>query len=161
MKIFTLISTFLLVISSYSYASPDTEKIIPILKQYATSIGCSFYIDQSNIFTYKFKKRKAIVAMYSLDVGCSGGTAMSRSIFARLDYASASIDKILVNPEFSLPSQTSSEFQSRIEKVYLEGNKIKYSALEHDFLKDALCCPSIRVTGTVELIDKTWVPIPD
>ncbi len=122
------------------------------LLAYARSIGCNESFDRRNIVAvpqdYDVDANFQYLVVYWLDVGCSGGSAMGRSLFAVLrpdvsgDY--------FVDPELSRPEATVG-FPQDIDRVFVRQGRIFYSAREFDFSKDALCCPSVSVSGELSL----------
>jgi len=138
------------------------EKIPAIVGQYALSFGCAFHMEKGNVVELKAWKETSYLALYSLDLGCSGGSAMSRPYFVVLSNFDRSHPRnIFVNPKYSLPSQTSESFPSHVEAIYLADEKLKYKALKYGFSKDPLSSPSVVVTGEVEFKNSIWQPKPD
>jgi hypothetical protein len=137
------------------FANPE-QKIIPVLTQYANSIGCAYDFNPKNIVQYSNVSEKSFVVLFSLDVGCSGGNAMSRPVIALMQFSE--LGKIYVNPKYSTPSQTSEKFPSHTENIYLENGKLKFKAREYDFAKDPLSSPSVIVTGEIEFKNSFWQP---
>jgi len=137
------------------FANPE-QKIIPVLKQYANSIGCAYDFNPKNIVQYSNVSEKSFVVLFSLDVGCSGGNAMSRPVIALMQFSE--LGKVYVNPKYSMPSQTSEKFPSHTEIIYLENGNLKFKAREYDFAKDPLSSPSVIVTGEIELKNGFWQP---
>jgi hypothetical protein len=132
------------------------EANIPaVIEQYATSIGCAFHMEQRNIVPYMLKGNPVFVAVISLDNLCTGGSAMSRPVFVIVEHGGPA-DSIVVNAEYSAPHQTSEDFPQTVTDLFLKDGELWYKALEHDFTKDALCCPSVPVTGRVVCKNGAW-----
>lgn len=134
------------------------ENIPVVLRHYAESIGCEFNLDPSNIVQYTFERKTDYVSVFSLDNGCTTGTAMSRSIFALLQ-TDGYQRKFLISAEHSAPHQTSDEFPPRISRLYVKDAQLHFEGLELDPATDALCCPSIKISGHVLYKDGKWVPV--
>jgi hypothetical protein len=135
----------------------SVKQIPSIIEQYATSIGCEFHMSKSNVVPYDIGGLHSYVAVFSIDNGCSGGSAMSRPVFVVLQ--PVAYDKILVNAAYSAPHQTAEEFPGLVTNIFLKDGKLWFKAKAYDLTKDALCCPSVPVTGQVEYQGGKWVPI--
>jgi len=135
------------------------ERIPAVIEQYATSIGCAFYMEKNNVVPYVIDRRQSFVAVFSLDDGCTGGSAMSRPVFVVVRHGGPTTS-IVVNAEYSAPHQTSSDFPQVITDLFLKDGELWYKALEFDFKKDANCCPSVPVTGRVVYKNGKWQGIP-
>jgi hypothetical protein len=133
------------------------EKIHQALESYASTIGCQFAMKDDNVVRYSLKNRKIFIALYSIDLKCTGGTAMSRPAFAAI--AENSQGRFFILSKYSAPAATSSEFPRFIDRIYIDGGKLWYAAKDFDFSKDALCCPSVPVKGRVEFKNGIWVDI--
>jgi hypothetical protein len=148
--------TLAFLLTPYVLAQPiPRSKIHWVVENYANTMGCQFSMNDKNIVKYQHEEESFYVALYSLDLGCSGGTAMSRPAFAALTQNGER--KIFILPKYSSPTSISSTLPSFIEKIYIENGKLRYLAKSFDFSKDALCCPSVSVEGTIEFKDGAWV----
>ncbi len=131
------------------------EKTIPaLLESYGNATGCSFSFTPSNLVKYKIQKEPVFVAAIGLDAGCSGGSAMGRTLLITMKYGA--YHKINVVPELSTPMQTPSNFPKHLERLYLENGEIMFSGFVPDWSKDALCCASQPVKGKVLFINGKW-----
>src|SRR6202008_1682684 len=75
-------------VASLAQATPDAQtlgKVAAVTLRYANSLGCAVTLDKRNIVPFRMDDRDLFVVLYSLDVGCSGGSAMSRPAFAALE----------------------------------------------------------------------------
>lgn len=144
----------------YPKEKQAAEQTIPnIVERYALSFGCMFDMQKQNVVELKDWEQLSYVSLYSLDLGCSGGSAMSRSYFVVIsNYDRSHPRNIFVNPKYSLPSQTSEKFPSHLESIYLENGKLKYRAREYNWATDSLASPSIIVIGEVEFKNNIWQP---
>ena len=119
---------------------------------YARSIGCNQSFDPRNIVAmpggYGVDGLSPYLVVYSVDVGCSGGSSSWQSAFAVL--RPNTMNGVFVDPELSRPAATVGLPQF-IERVEVRRGRIVYVAKEFDFTKDALCCPSVEVTGELAL----------
>jgi hypothetical protein len=130
------------------------KKIMAAVKAYANSIGCFVHMDPRNVARAKVDRIKPIVALYSIDETCSGGTAMHRPAFAVLvpdDHGG-----LLVLPEYSIPSSTSEKLPQYTERIFVKGEELWFSGQVFNWDNkapseegDALCCPSVSVEGRV------------
>ncbi|XQE65146.1 hypothetical protein ACOAPY_10575 [Pseudomonas sp. P3C3] len=131
------------------------EKTIPaLLESYGNAIGCSFSFNPSHLVKYKIQKEPIFVAVIGLDFGCSGGSAMGRTLLIAMKYGA--YHKINVVPELSTPTQTPSDFPKHLERLYLENGEIMFSGFVPDWSKDSLCCASQPVKGKVSLANGKW-----
>jgi len=139
----------------------EAVKNIPnLIEQYANTLGCEFNMNPQNVVEYTIDSKKRFVALFSLDVGCSGGSSMSRPVFVALT-SELSYPKIFIDAKYSAPNQTSDDFPQTITSIFLKDNKLWYSALDFDFKKDALCCPSVPITGELKFENEKWKGIPN
>jgi hypothetical protein len=145
----------------YPKEKKAAEEIIPnIVERYALSFGCAFNMQKKNVVELKNWKELSYLAVYSLDLGCSGGSAMSRPYFVVLSNNDGTHPRnIFVNLKYSLPAQTSESFPQTITSIYIKNEKIYYSALEFDFKKDARCCPSVSIEGELVFEEDHWKPV--
>jgi len=136
----------------YAKGKVPVENITVALKTYADTTGCEFYFDKQNIVQYDIDGdgEKELIALFFIDVGCSGGTAMGASVFAVLD--SDSRGRVFVRPHMSQPATPSFGFPRLIDRIFLKNDRLWYSAKDFDWTKDALCCPSVPVEAPVSLL---------
>ena len=133
----------------------EAEKTIPaLLESYGNAIGCSFSFNPKNLVKYKILEKPVIVAAISLDVGCSGGSAMHRTLLIIMKYGA--YHKINVVPELSIPMQTPPELPNNLESLYLENGEIIFSGFSPNWSKDALCCASQPAKGKVSFANGKW-----
>ena len=135
------------------------RNIPKIIEQYANTLGCAIFIESKNVVQFKIDNERDYVALFSFDVGCSGGSAMSRPVFVLLT-SKYSYPKIYIEGKYSIPSQTSEAFPSQVDSIYVENGKLKYKAREYNFATDPLSSPSVVVTGEVEFKNGFWQPKP-
>ncbi len=133
-------------------AAADIPKVV---EKYASAMGCNFNIDPKNVIPYSVipDLAKSYVAVYGLDLGCSGGNSMDRSFFVYVQLGSGY--KFYVNPTYSNPEQTSDKFPAWITKLYLKNGEIWFDAKDWAG-KDANCCPSLTVSGRVYFENGNW-----
>src|ERR1700758_3256811 len=75
-------------IAGLAQAAPDAKtlgKVAAVTLRYANSLGCAVTLDKRNIVPFRMDDRDLFVVLYSMDVGCSGGSAMSRPALAALE----------------------------------------------------------------------------
>jgi hypothetical protein len=150
----------LAVMASQVFGADLSRKDAPALKavkSYANSIGCAVNLDERNVVPYEIDGESVAVTLYSIDLGCSGGTAMSRPAFA---VVRQNVYGAYVDPRYSSPLQTSEEFPQHTERLFARHGQLWYSGKEFNFETDALCCPSIRVEGKVQFREGKWVNEP-
>lgn len=128
-----------------------------VVEGYATSLGCQFLIDPANVVPYQLDGRPVFIAVFSFDVGCSGGSAMSRPVVVVLEQSYNT--NIYVNVAYSTPKQTSDTLPQVIKKIFLHSGKLWYSALVAE-AKDPLCCPSKKESGRLVFDGGIWQGIP-
>jgi len=136
------------------------EREIPkIIEKYATAIGCEFLMDPNNVVPFRIGKNDGYLAIYSLDLGCSGGSNMSMTYFAFLQKGYPF--HILINPAYSNPSQSPDQFPRHEAKIFLKDGELWYSGFIPDYSKDALCCASIPTKGKVIFNKGKWEVTPE
>ncbi|WP_298693091.1 hypothetical protein [uncultured Sulfuricurvum sp.] len=135
------------------------RNIPKLITQYATTLGCNDYFDPKNVVKFKMNDEIVYIGLFSIDTGCSGGTAMSRPVIITLR-KSISYPEIYVDARSSAPYQTSNELPQNMSRIYVHNNKLWYEAKEFDFKKDALCCPSIPVRGELRFENGMWKGYP-
>lgn len=130
------------------------EKHIPAtIRKYAEAIGCNFAMDPKNLLPYQLDGKAGFVALFLLDVGCSGGSTMSRPVLVFLQHSG--LNKVVIDVLYSNPLQTSEEFPSMVTRIYLKKGKLYFQGFELR-PEDALCCPSLKVGGRVEFRKQQW-----
>jgi len=103
----------------------EKEQEIPkLVEQYATSIGCGFGMNPENIV--KFTLHDSFVVLFSLDVGCSGGSSIYSPVFAVMQHGA--YFTMVINPDYSNPNQTAQEFPQQTFSLYSRDGKIFYRA---------------------------------
>jgi len=152
-----LLLLLLAVIAQAHGAEPalPVKAITAVVNDYGNSIGCEVHIDNKNIVPYTLDYQDVYVVLYSIDPECSGGSAMSRAVFAvvgRSDYGR----KLYVLPKYSSPHQTSIDFPAYTYRLFVKDGQLRFlaKALANS---DALCCPSIPVEGRAIFRDGNWV----
>ena len=151
-----LIFFFCFVVAPDVNAAKIADTVIPtkvhdVLERYASTIGCEFSFDKENVVQFDVDDNgtNEFIAVFFLDVGCSGGTAMGTSIFAVLDLDDHG--RLLVRSVQSQPAIASFGFPRFIDKIFLKQGKLYYSAKDYDWSKDALCCPSLQIEDSFSL----------
>jgi hypothetical protein len=145
-----------LAVVTHAAAEPAVpiNAIAKLVVSYGKTLGCEVHLDKNNIVPYSLDNEELFVALYSLDLGCSGGTAMSRPAFTVV--GRGAYGTLHVRPEYSSPKQTSNEFPQVTYQLFSKGGQLRYRAKALD-AKDALCCPSIPVEGEVIFRRGVWV----
>ena len=137
----------------------DAIASIPkVVEQYATTFGCAFNMDEKNILKLNNESIESYLALFSLDLGCSGGSAMSRPYFVVLSFGGSYPKRMFINLEYSSPLQTMNDFPQHIINIFYKSNQLFYSALEYE-PKDALCCPSRKVINKLIFENGKWKSI--
>ncbi len=140
-----------------AHAAPDAKtvaKVTAVTLNYANSLGCAVTLDRRNIVPFRMDDRDLFVVLYGIDVGCTGGSAMSRPALAALErnpYGS-----FYVLPEYSSPSSTSDRFPAATDRIFLKGGRLRFEGRELG-PNDALCCASSRVEGWARFEHGQWV----
>lgn len=134
------------------------KRIEAVVKAYVGTIGCLLNLDRQNIVKFGVNDEGATtyVALFSIDPNCSGGSAMAHSAIALLERTSGGI---FIRPAQSFPVASSRGLPQYVERIYVQGDHLRYSGKEFDVAKDPLCCPSIQVKGELMLIDGVWSAI--
>ena len=111
----------------------EIERGIPkLVEQYATSIGCGFGMNTENIV--KFTLHDSYVVLFSLDVGCSGGSSMYRPVFAVVQHGA--YFTMFINPDYSNPNQSSQDFPQQTFRLFSRDGKIFYRAKQFSGSKE-------------------------
>lgn len=140
---------------------PESEKsrygkIAAVVEKHAETIGCSTFFNPKDIVPYRLDHQRIYVAFYSADIGCSGGTAMSRPVFVAVKEGAYA--KYFIDLKYSSPAQTSDSFPSVVTEIFVRKDELWYRARQYDFKKDANCCPSIEELGKVTFENDMWSP---
>ena len=138
-------------------APRTSAQVLAPVEQYARAIGCNLQLDRRNVAQYRLDDSVAFVVVYSLDVGCTGGSAMTRSVFAVVRRGGN--DHFFIDPRYSSPFQTDQGFPPLIERITVEGRAIRYTGRELDPAKDAPCCPSVLVEGLASFDKGKWISV--
>jgi len=144
-------------VASLAQAAPDAEtlgKVAAVTLRYANSLGCAVTLDKRNIVPVRLDDRDLFVVLYSIDVGCSGGSAMSRPALAALKRST--YGTFYVRPEYSSPLSTSDQFPAATDRIFLKDGRLGYQGRELG-PDDALCCASVRVEGWARFKNGKWV----
>ena len=130
-----------------------------LVKQYGETIGCEFSMNPANVVPFQGARDSAYIALFDIDEGCSGGTAMSRPVIAVLGWGGGSMDKLFIDASVSLPANASA-FPQWVSRIYAQGTGARFVAFE---LRpgDALCCHTGRIAGklTWDPGRSAWVPV--
>ena len=129
------------------------HSIARVVTAYGNALGCEVHLDKQNIVRYTMPSEDVFVVLYSIDLGCSGGSSMSRPAFAVV--TQGAYGRFVVRPEYSSPLQTSNTFPAVTYRLYKAGETLRYLA-KNLADTDALCCPSIPVEGQVVFRDGVW-----
>jgi hypothetical protein len=128
--------------------------VAAVVTQYVKTLGCAVAIDKRNIVRFSIDGEPRFVALYSLDEGCSGGSAMSRPAFAVIE--ASPMGGFYIKPMYSAPEATSDAFPPIIDRLFVRGGQLRFEgrALGPN---DALCCASMRVEGAVAFRAGHWI----
>lgn len=146
----------LLIFASYAFGGEPSiprNSIARVVTAFGNALGCEVHLDRKNIVRHAMQDDEVFVILYSIDLGCSGGSAMSRPAFAVV--TQGAYGRFFVRPEYSSPLQTSNKFPTVTYRLYKEGGLLRYLA-KGLADTDALCCPSIPVEGQVVFRDGVW-----
>lgn len=133
------------------------NKISSVVKDFAKTIGCMMNFDEKNIVRYEveggYDGVGEFVVLYGIDPKCSGGSAMYHSALAVLedDYRG----NVYIHPGQSFPINQPNDLPQYVEKIYVENGQLLFQSKEFDS-KDALCCPSLLVTGRLFMKEGKW-----
>lgn len=144
-------------VASLAQAAPDAKtlgKVAAVTLSYANSLGCAVTLDKRNIVPFRMDDRDLFVVLYSIDVGCSGGSAMSRPAFAALERNT--FGAFYVRPEYSSPLSTSDRFPAATDRIFLKDGRLVFQGRELG-PGDALCCASARVEGRARFEHGQWI----
>ncbi len=157
---FSWLASLLILLSGSSLAGEakiPVGKLARVANTYATSIGCVLAFDKRNIVEYPVSSggEKNYVALVGIDPQCSKGSAMYHSAIVALVAIEGS--GVFVVPDQSFPIAENEGLPQYVERIYTKGGELWFSGKEFDSSKDALCCPSLSVTGKVVLRNGNWV----
>lgn len=144
-------------VSTLAHAAPDDKtlgKVAAVTLNYANSLGCAVILDKRNIVPFRMDDRDFFVVLYSIDVGCSGGSAMSRPALAALERNLNGT--FYVRSEYSSPLSTSDRFPAATDRIFLEDGRLWFEGRELG-PNDALCCASSRVEGWARFEHGQWI----
>ncbi len=128
------------------------KAITAAMLSYVRSVGCNDNVDPRQIVEipqgYGIPWRGEYLVTYSVDVGCQGGSTSATTAFGVVRRGSTG--SYYVDPELSRPDATIG-FPNDIVALNVRNGEIFFTAKDFDFSKDALCCPSVIVSGKVRL----------
>jgi hypothetical protein len=124
-----------------------------VVTSYAESLGCAVRLDKHNVIPYRINGTNLFVVLYSIDVGRSGGSAMSRPALAALERNA--YGDFYVRPEYSSPQSTSYQFPASTDRIFLKDGRLRFSGRELG-PNDALCCASVPIEGWVRFSHGQW-----
>ncbi|GGM08716.1 hypothetical protein ACFQDN_06650 [Pseudomonas asuensis] len=130
-----------------------SAKLPPIVEQFGKSLGCSFSMDPRNVIPYQLEGKSVFLAVYELDVGCSGTPTATRPLMAILSQSPGG--DYFVDAEYSMPKQTSAELPKHISSLFIKNDDLWYQGLTFK-AADASCCPTLDVTGRIALENGVW-----
>jgi hypothetical protein len=129
------------------------RRIPEVVARYGNALGCQFTMNPANVAPYTLGTRNGYVALFSLDEGCSMGSAMSRPVIVFLEQSQNATP--YVKASYSAPGQTSPQLPVNMQRLYLRGTELWYSGLASK-PEDPLCCPSGKVEGRLEFKQGQW-----
>jgi hypothetical protein len=147
----------LLGLAGYARAATDlktADKVASVATGYAESLGCAVTLDKRNIVPCSIEGNDLFIVLYSVDVGCSGGTAMSRSALAALERNA--YGNFYVRPECSSPRSMSDQFPASTDRLFLKDGRLRFAGRELG-PNEALCCASVPVEGWVSFSRGQWI----
>ena len=116
-------------VADYDAKMKAGEAELPrVVEQYAKSLGCEFNMNPHNIVRFPIENAGKWVALFSLDVGCSMGSAMSRPVIVVLSQSENF--HIYINPKYSTPAQTSESLPRQVDSIFVKGSELWYTARE-------------------------------
>ncbi|THF67417.1 hypothetical protein E6C76_03365 [Pseudothauera nasutitermitis] len=139
-------------------AKSRNDKIAGVVTKHAETLGCSVSFDPNNIVLYRLNQQVVYLALYSADIGCSGGMGMNRPVIAVLKEGAYGM--YFVDLNYSSPAQTSSSFPQVVTEIFIANGELWYKARQYEFKKDPRCCPSLKEIGRVRFENGVWSPIP-
>jgi hypothetical protein len=147
----------LLGLTGHAQAATDVkteDKVASVATSYAESLGCAVTFDKRNVVPYSIEGNNLFIVLYSIDVGCSGGSAMSRPALAALERNV--YGNFYVRPEYSSPLSTSDQFPASTDRLFLKSGRLRFAGRELG-PNDALCCASVPVEGWVSFSRGQWI----
>jgi len=144
-------------VATLSHAAPDAKtlgKVAAVTLSYANSLGCAVTLDKRNIVPFRMDDHDLFVVLYSMDVGCSGGSAMNRPALAALERNP--YGAFYVRSEYSSPLSTSDRFPAATDRIFLKDGRLGFEGRELG-PNDALCCASSRVEGWARFEHGQWI----
>lgn len=152
-----LLAPALLVLTGHAQAAADgttVDKVTTVAATYAKSLGCAVTLDKRNVVAYRIEGRDLFIVLYSIDVGCSGGSAMSRPALAALERNA--YGNFYVRPDYSSPLSMSDQFPASTDRIFVKDGRLRFSGRELG-PNDALCCASAPVEGWVSFSRGQWI----
>lgn len=130
------------------------DMVARVATRFAGSLGCAVTLDKRNVVPYSIDGNNQFIVLYSIDVGCSGGSAMSRPALAALERNA--YGNFYVRPEYSSPRSTSDEFPASTDRLFLKDGRLRFAGRKLG-PNDALCCASVPVEGWVSFSQGQWI----
>ncbi len=152
-----MLAAALVGLAGHAEAATDVETVAQVARvatSYAESLGCAVTLDKSNVVPSSIEGKNLFIVLYSLDVGCSGGSAMSRPAFAALERNA--YGNFYVRPEYSSPLSMSDQFPASTDRLFLKDGRLRFAGRELG-PNDALCCASMPVEGWVRFSRGQWI----
>jgi hypothetical protein len=152
-----MVASVLLCLAGHAEAATNAktvDKVASVATRYAESLGCAVTLDKRNVVPYSIDGDNLFIVLYSIDVGCSGGSAMSRPALAALERNT--YGNFYVRPEYSSPRSTSDEFPASTDRLFLKDGRLRFTGRELG-PNDALCCASVPVGGWVNFSQGHWL----
>jgi hypothetical protein len=152
-----ILASAILGLAGQAQAATDVktiDKIANVATGYAESLGCAVTLDKRNILPYSIEGKNQFIVLYSIDVGCSGGSAMSRPALAVLERNA--YGNFYVRPEYSSPLSMSDQFPASTDRLFLKNGRLRFAGRELG-PNDALCCASVPVEGVVNFSQGQWI----
>jgi hypothetical protein len=131
----------------------SSAKLPTIVEQYGKSLGCSFSMEPRNIVSYTLDEKPVLLAVFELDVGCSGKPGATRPIIVALRQSTSG--EFFIDADYSMPKQSSTELPHHIHNLFIRSNDLWYQGLTFK-AADASCCPTLDVTGRIAFEDGVW-----
>lgn len=151
-----MLGSVLVCLAGHAQAATDVktvDKVASVATRYAASLGCAVTLDKRNVVPYSIEGNKLFIVLYSIDVGCSGGSAMSRPALAALERNA--YGNFYVRPEYSSPRSTSDDFPASTDRLFLKDGRLRFAGRDLG-PNDALCCASVPVEGWVSFSQGQW-----
>lgn len=144
-------------ISTGADTRAPVEKIKAVLGSYASAFGCIVRLEDANIQAYDIDGdgNMEFIVLFDIDPGCSGGTAMHRSVLAVLERGTQG--QVFVRPKQSFPAAPLEGFVQNMDRIFVEDGQLWYEGKDFDWNNDARCCPSVPVKAKVCFRDGAWM----